>query len=70
MKMTSIVKTWGHSLGVILPKEIVREGNLKAGDLVLIEIRKRQDLLLLFGTLRFARPSQAMKEESRALWNG
>ena len=46
------VRRTGNSLGVVLPKELVRELRLREGDQVELEVRKVPPLLELFGALR------------------
>lgn len=62
------VKEWGNSLGVVIPKEIVRKERIKSEDDILIEIRKKEDIMELFGTLNFRKSSQQMKDEGRKAW--
>lgn len=62
------VKEWGNSLGVVIPKEIVRKERIKSEDDILIEIRKKEDIMELFGTLNFKKSSQQMKDEGRKAW--
>lgn len=41
IEMEVELKKWGHSQGVIIPNEIIRENKLKTGDkLVIISIKK------------------------------
>ena len=68
MIITTRVKEWGNSLGVIIPKDIARKEKLKSEDEVLIEIRKKMDIMDLFGTLKFKKYSQQMKDEGRKAW--
>ena len=68
MKIHATVKTWGSSLGVILPKDVVREKNLKPKEEIVIEVIKRPDLMKLFGTLKLRKSSQELKDEARKGW--
>lgn len=46
MSMTdTVVKEWGNSLGIILPKKIVKHDGIKKGDTIKIDIitKKRVD---------------------------
>ena len=36
------VKQWGHSLGIIISKDLVRIENINAGDIVKVEISKEK----------------------------
>ena len=63
------VKAWGNSIGVIIPRGIVDEERIEAGDDIVIEVRKKKKLKDLFGTLReWKIDSQKMKDELRKGW--
>ena len=68
MITTTKVKEWGNSLGVIIPRDIARKEKLKSEDEVIIEIRKKMDIMDLFGALKFKKYSQQMKDEGRKAW--
>ncbi len=68
MEITVKAKKWGDSLGIILPKEIVREGNLKADDNLIVEVFKESDLSDLFGTLKRKVSGQKFKDMAREGW--
>jgi antitoxin component of MazEF toxin-antitoxin module len=58
----------GNSLGLIIPSaEAARQG-LTEGDSVEIEIQNRASLRELFGSMRFSRTSQEIKDEARKGW--
>ena len=61
------LKDWGNSLGVILPKEKLRELKLQKGDVIEIEIiaKKRVDG---FGICKGAEPFEEEKEGHEELW--
>ena len=63
------IKEWGHSLGLIVPSEIVKQENLKVNDDIIIDIRKKTDVMKLFGSLKLKRSSQEMKDEARRGWD-
>ncbi|MEK6934911.1 MAG: AbrB/MazE/SpoVT family DNA-binding domain-containing protein [Nanoarchaeota archaeon] len=70
---TIIVKTkkWGNSLGIRLPKEIVRENNIKPEEKIVIQIGKPHVTKVkdIFGKLQFKKPTEElMKEIDRGLW--
>lgn len=62
------VKEWGNSLGIIIPKEIVTREKIKSHDEVIVDIRKNEDVMKLFGTLKFKKTAQQMKDEGRKAW--
>ena len=51
----SVVKRWGNSLAVVIPKESAKEIHLREGDEVSLSLVKK-DSLDGFGALRGARP--------------
>ena len=56
------IKQWGNSLGLIIPKEIVKREELIVGDLVKVEIskEKRIDAFgMLKGAPRFSKEDEA-----------
>ena len=65
--MTTI-KRWGSSMGVIIPKEIIRNQNIKEGDEVVINVFKKGDLSDIFGTLKTRLTGQQLKDLSRKDW--
>ncbi len=68
MEVTVKAKKWGDSLGIILPKEVVREGNLKADDTLKVDVFKEADLSDLFGTLKRKVSGQKFKDMAREGW--
>jgi len=68
METKAIVKEWGNSLGIIIPKEIARKEDLKVNDEIVVDIIKKKDLMDLFGSLKFKKGSQELKDEARKEW--
>jgi antitoxin component of MazEF toxin-antitoxin module len=66
-------KSWGSSLGFIIPNEIVREQKIRAGDELEIELQKVTNIEKLFGITHGKRPAglttQQIKDELRAGWH-
>ena len=67
MAVEVVVKKWGNSMGVILPKELVKEKNLKENEKISIELVREIDLSDIFGSLKgkFKMTSQQLKDEIR-----
>lgn len=67
METTVKTKKWGNSIGVVLPSELVREEEIKIGEEVVVEIKKKTNVLKeLFGALKFDKPTdQLLKEVKR-----
>jgi len=59
------IKEWGNSLGVILPKEIVKHEDLHYGDTIKIEIiakKKADGFGMLKGIGKFEEEEESHKE--------
>ena len=66
METTVKTKKWGNSLGIVLPSDLVREEEIKVGEEVVVEIKKRTNVLKeLFGALKFDTPTDKLLKEVR-----
>ena len=63
-----IVKKWGNSMGVILPKELVEKERIKENDKIMIQIVKKADLRKIFGSLKRNMTGQEFKDLARKGW--
>jgi antitoxin component of MazEF toxin-antitoxin module len=66
--MAVAVKTrqWGHSLGIVIPSEMVERLNIKPDEEVVLEIQKKENALKeLFGALKFQKPTAKILDEVR-----
>lgn len=63
-----VVKKWGNSLGVILPKSLVEEKRIQPDDHILIEAVKVGDFSSIFGTFKTKLSSQQLKDIAREGW--
>ena len=63
------VRKVGNSLGVIFPKEFVREKRIRENEIVFVNVVKRGDLSKLFGSLKFKESGQQIKDEMRKGWD-
>ncbi len=62
------VRRWGSSLGIVVPSEVVKELQLKAGDEAIVEI-DRAGIEEAFGSLKdWAVDPQKLKDELRRGW--
>jgi hypothetical protein len=69
VKMECEVKKWGNSVGVILPKSVVKELQLKPKDKIDINVEKGIKAKDIFGGLpNWKIDAQRMKDESREDW--
>lgn len=61
-------RKWGNSIGIVLPKDFVRQENIEEGDEVVVRKRK-VDLRPLRGLLKGARmTAQEFKDRAREGW--
>ncbi|MBS3076508.1 AbrB/MazE/SpoVT family DNA-binding domain-containing protein [Candidatus Pacearchaeota archaeon] len=57
------VKQWGNSIGLVIPKEAAERMNLKLGEDLVIEIKRKENPLReSFGSLRFGDSKKILKE--------
>lgn len=66
------VKTrkWGSSIGVVLPKELVEDVDIRPNETIVIDVRKRHKAKEFFGLLKdWKRPTQEIKDEMRKGWD-
>jgi antitoxin component of MazEF toxin-antitoxin module len=68
MRVKGRVRRVGNSLGIVIPKEEVKRHAINAGDVVELEIEKKTNLKDLFGSIRFSKETQELKEEGRRGW--
>ncbi len=68
MAIRTVMRRWGNSLGVVIPREEASKEGLKENDEVEIVIRKAVDISQLFGKYKF-RDLQSLKDELREGWH-
>ncbi len=68
MAIEVVVKKWGNSVGVILPKELVERESIKENEKVLLEVVKEANLEGIFGSLKRKMPGQEFKDMVREGW--
>jgi len=69
IKMECEVKKWGNSVGVILPKNVVKELALKPKDKININVEKRIKAKEIYGLFPgWSIDTQKVKDESRNDW--
>jgi antitoxin component of MazEF toxin-antitoxin module len=62
------VRRWGNSLGVVLPKELVESERIRENENVSIEVKKETSIKDLFGSVRFRKTAQEIKDDARKGW--
>ena len=61
MTVKAIVKKWGNSIGVLLPREFVEKEQIKINEEVFLDVVKKADLTKLFGSLERKMSGQDFK---------
>lgn len=66
MEIETKTKKWGSSLGVIIPKEIVKKERLQENQEIRIDImsKKKTTGEDIFGKLKFKKPIQVLLDET------
>ncbi|MBN2142056.1 AbrB/MazE/SpoVT family DNA-binding domain-containing protein [Candidatus Woesearchaeota archaeon] len=62
------VRKWGNSMGIVLPKEFVKENNIKEGEEIGIAVFRSLDLRKI-PKLKFKESTQKIKDELRKGWD-
>jgi antitoxin component of MazEF toxin-antitoxin module len=68
MEAEAIARKWGNSLGVIIPKEIVEQENLKPNMKIKFEITRSDDISHLYGIVKRKMTGQQFKDAARKGW--
>jgi hypothetical protein len=66
--LRGIIRKWGNSLGIIIPKETVIEEGIHENDEVEVLITKIPRIQDLFGKIKLGVTAQRVKEELRREW--
>lgn len=70
MEIKTRAKKWGSSLGIILPKSVIKARKIRENDDIIIEIKNRPIAGKLFGKLKnWKKPTQEIKDEMRKGWD-
>ena len=69
MKVIARVRRVGNSLSIVIPAEEAKVQKIAEGDVVEIEIEKKVNLKDLFGSVKFSKSAQEMKDEDRRAWS-
>ena len=69
MEAKTKLRKWGSSFGVVIPKDIIKKEHLKIGEELVIEIKRKQSIKDIFGSLKgWKIDSQKAKDELRKEW--
>ncbi len=60
-------KAWGNSIGIVIPREIVRELHIRPHEEIVIDIKRKSGTVLkeLFGTFHWKKPIRETLREAR-----
>lgn len=66
LEVETITRKWGNSIGLALPKDIIKKANIKPDKEIKIFIQdKNVNLTKIFGTLKIDIPTQKLLDEIR-----
>ena len=68
MAIEVVLRKVGNSLGIIFPKDMVKDRQLKPNQKIFIEVVKEADIRDIFGTLKTNLSGQAFKNMVRERW--
>ncbi len=69
MEITTRLKRWGNSLGIVIPSETIKQKSLQEDEEVIITIERKKKIREIFGSLRSWKiNAQKVKNESRKEW--
>ena len=68
MAVELTLRKWGNSLGVVLPKELVKQQKLKPNQTIYVQVIKPANLRPIFGTLPDKMSGQAFKNLVKKGW--
>ncbi|MBS3056012.1 MAG: AbrB/MazE/SpoVT family DNA-binding domain-containing protein [Candidatus Aenigmarchaeota archaeon] len=71
IEFKSKVRTWGRSLGIVIPREGIIKEKIQPNDIVEIIVKKNMNSIeKTFGTLKFSKSTtEILKEVDEELWN-
>ena len=62
----SKTRKWGSSLGVIIPKNVVKELKLRENQEIVIDVKPKENPLKeLFGSAKLSKPTEQLLKEIR-----
>ena len=68
MKVTSRVRRVGNSLTIVIPADEAKAQKISEGDIVEVDIQRKVNIKDLFGSVKFSKSAQEMKDEDRRGW--
>ena len=68
MAIEGVIKKWGNSMGVLIPKEVVEREKIKINEKIIFNIVKKADLTNIFGAIEKKMSGQEFKNMVRKGW--
>jgi len=68
MAIEGVIKKWGNSMGVLIPKEVVKREKLRINEKIFFNIVKKADLTNIFRSLERKMSGQEFKDMVRKGW--
>ena len=64
---TTHTKRWGNSIGIVIPKQVAEQHNIKLHENIVLEIKEKRSTVLheLFGAIQFSKPVNKLVKEAR-----
>ena len=63
-----VLKTrkWGSSLGIVIPKDVVKELKLRENQEIIVDVKPKENPLKeLFGSVKLSKPTEQILKEIR-----
>ncbi len=70
IQVEAVVRKWGRSLGVVIPKETIMKEKIEENETITLLIGKKTNVLKeTFGTMKFSKSTdEMMREIDKELW--
>jgi antitoxin component of MazEF toxin-antitoxin module len=66
MELQLKTRQWGHSLGIVIPRETIERLHISPDEEIVVEIRKKENVLKdLWGAFKFKKPTHELLKEVR-----
>ena len=64
-----VARKWGNSIGIIIPKEIIKQQNIEENQKIIVEFRKKHTVKEFFGLLPgWKKSTSELKREMKEGW--
>ena len=65
-------RRWGNSMGITIPKNIIKEEKISLKDELIVDIKRKRDtkrIKSLFGKFKFRESTQEIKDRMKKGWD-